>query len=348
MSLTIKPADVVQRVELYFEGGVTEYLSKDERRMARQASLGCQKNQQRNKPLDFFVFREASERQVRMTPKYPGGYEQRGIVICGGGPRYFPCLWVCVQMLRQFGCKLPIQVWHLGSREMDERMKSLLAPFGVETVDAEAVRQEHPVRRLGGWELKSYAIMRCPFREVMLLDADNVPVCNPDYLFETKEYRKTGAVFWPDLGRFSKSNPIWDICGVEYRSEPEFESGQILVDKKRCWKALSLALWYNEHSDFYYRYIHGDKDTFHLAFRKVEKTYAMPSRPAQMLENLVFCQHDFDGEWVFQHRNRSKWSLWRQNRRIPDFWHDDECLLHLEQLRSIWDGRISPDQKVEL
>jgi len=226
---------------------------------------------------------------------YPGNFQGRGIVICAGGVTCFTNAWVCINMLRRLGCTLPIQIWHLGEQEMDSQMRSLVAPLDVECVDAYELRKQHPARILGGWEVKPYAILHCSFREVMLLDADNVPVLDPEFLFETPQYLETGAIFWPDRGRFSASNPIWNICGVPYQDEPECETGQIVVDKARCWEPLKLAMWYNENSDFYYRYQHGDKDTFHLAFRKLDKSYAMPSRGIDSIED-TFCQHDFKGE----------------------------------------------------
>ena len=48
-------------------------------------------------------------------------------------------------------------------------MKTLVAPFGVECVDATRVRRKFPVRTLKGWELKSYSILHSPYREVLLL-----------------------------------------------------------------------------------------------------------------------------------------------------------------------------------
>src|SRR4029453_2174085 len=99
--------------------------------------------------------------------------------------------------------------------------------------------------------------------------ADNVPVRNPEYLFDAEPYRQRGAVFWPDYGRLAPTRAIWRICGVPYRDEPEFESGQILLNKRRCWRALQLTMHMNEHSDFYYNYVYGDKETFHMAWPMV-------------------------------------------------------------------------------
>ena len=278
---------------------------------------------------------EAAERSV---PEFPeGGTRPRGVVICGGGRKYFPCAWVCVRMLRHLGCELPIQLWHLGEREMDDPMRALIESLGVECVDGEALREAHPARLLNGWELKAYALVHAPFDEVLLLDADNVAVVEPTFLFETPEYREAGAVFWPDFGRLAPERSIWSVCGVEYRDEPEFESGQIVVDRRRCWAPLNLALHYNEHSDFYYHHVHGDKETFHLAFRRLGAPYAMPPTPIYALDGCM-CQHDFEGNRVFQHRNMDKWRLDVPNRRIYGFLYEDLCRKFLEELRSLWPG----------
>ena len=271
-------------------------------------------------------------------PTYPEGrFAGRGVVVCGGGRTYFPNTWVCVRMLRHMGCRLPVQLWHLGAREMDDRMTELAGVLGVECVDAEAMRAAHPARILNGWELKAYALVHCRFEEVLLLDADNVAVRNPEALFDAPAYKRAGAVFWPDFGRLEPTRPIWDVCGVDYRDEPEFESGQVVVDKRRCWAPLQLALHYNEYSDFYYHYIHGDKETFHMAFRRLDAPYAMPGLPILALDGCM-CQHDFEGRRLFQHRNMDKWRLDGSNRSIYGFEHEDLCRAFLAELRSYWTG----------
>ena len=271
------------------------------------------------------------EATVAALPRYPGRYRGRGIVICGGGLKYLPCVWVCVNMLRRMGCTLPIQNWHLGPNEMTSLMADRLAPLGVQCVDAYKVRKRHAVRRLNGWELKPYAMLHCPYQEVLLLDADNVAVVNPEFLFETAPYREHGAVFWPDYGRLAADRAIWELCGVPYRDEPEFESGQILVNKRKCWQALKLTMWMNEHADFFYQHIHGDKETFHLAWRKLDQPYAMPGKAIHTLPGTM-CQHDFEGRRIFQHRNLNKWSILSVNSPVPGFLYEEECLAYLRDL----------------
>jgi ADP-heptose:LPS heptosyltransferase len=334
----ISAAEVIRRIELYFDGGVLCYLTSIERRAGRRGIKATRWNSYDDQPLTIHNARQALERFIPAIPPYPDRFRGRGIVICGGGLKYFTCAWVCIRMLRKFGCELPIELWHLGESEMDPEMKSLLAPWRVECVDAYEVAKVFPVRRLGGWELKPYAILHSRFQEVLFLDADNVPVKNPEFLFETNAFKKTGALFWPDYGQFEKTRVIWKNCGLVQPDAPEFESGQMVVDKSRCWAALALAMWFNEHSDFYFQHLHGDKETFHLAFEKLKQPYHLISTPIHRLPGTM-CQHDLDGRRLFQHRNNNKWNLFLLNARVPGFEYEADCRQCIEELREIWDGR---------
>jgi len=342
----ISSAEVIRRIELYYQGGVLKYLSLPQRESAQRGILATADNPYDRQPLNLHSAGMACERRLRTIPPYPDRYEGRGIVICGGGVTYFTCAWVCINMLRRLNCQLPIQLWHLGRKEFDEAMEALLAPLGVECVDASVIRRQFPARILHGWELKPYAILHSRFREVLFLDADNVPVVNPDFLFETPPYRTTGAMFWPDYGHGtnSKAAAIWRSCGLREPQEPEFETGQIVVDKQRCWTALCLAMWFNENSDFYYQHLHGDKETFHLAFGKVKQPYSLVPKPIHPLTGTM-CQHDFQGRRVFQHRNTDKWDLFLSNRQVEDFRHETECRRYVAQLQRTWDGGLSLQAK---
>jgi FkbM family methyltransferase len=281
---------------------------------------------------------------IEHIPPYPGNFKGRGIVIAAGGVRYFTSAWVGINLLRAHGCCLPIQMWHLGPSEVDERMKEIVAPLGVECVDAYEIRKIYPARRLFGWEIKPYAILHCPFREVLLLDADNMALKDPTYLFDSAEYKSTGAIFWPDLGRLARERMIWHFTGVEYQDEPEFESGQLYIDKGRtragdntAWQALNLTMWYNEHSDFFYNHVHGDKETFHMAWRKFNLPYSMPGHRVQQQHTLF--QHDFQGNRLFQHQH--KWSTDQVDKPVDGVVLGEQCMGYMQQLRRLWNGRIN-------
>lgn len=289
---------------------------------------------------DVQKYTELRREFIAQIPPYPEGRSAgRGIVINAGGQKYFTCAWVAVQMLRRHGCTLPIEFWHLGPAEMDDRMRALVEPWGVTCVDGEAMRRQYPVRSLGGWEMKAFALLHTRFEEVLFLDADNVPCVDPTFLFNTPQYMDTGAVFWPDYGRLGPKREIWEICGLPYNDEPEFESGQIVFNKRRCWREMQLTMHLNEHSDFYYKYVHGDKETFHMAWKILGTRYSMPIKPIQALR-ATMCQHDFQGHRIFQHRNMAKWELHKENTKIAGFLYEPECLQYLEQLKTQWSGKV--------
>jgi hypothetical protein len=280
-----------------------------------------------------------ANRAIAATPSYPNTFHGRGIVTCAGGTGYFPCAWVLIHQLRRLGCQLPIQIWHLGPRELDAHMRSLVEPLGVECIDARAMRQQHPARFQKGFEVKPFSILHSPFQDVLFIDSDNLPVVNPEFLFDTPAYRDTGAIFWPDYWKMKPNRPAWKFFGVPYRDEPEFESGQMVIDKARCWNALNLTMWFNENSDFFYHHVHRDKDTFRFAWHRLDQRFAMPPFPIHRLESAL-CQHDFEGRRIFQHRNKDKWNFRRDNKRIEGFLFEEECQNDVRRLRELWDGVI--------
>jgi len=297
----------------------------------------------------LLAYRDEITRMADSPRPYPKHrFAGAGIVTCGGGSTYFPCTWVLVRLLRSLGCRLPIEVWHRGRREMTREMKRLLESVpGVRCVNATL---HHPSFPLNGWELKPFAILHSRFEDVLFLDADNVPVRDPSFLLNARPFREDGAVFWPDRwmgqtdpGDFRTLTPeAWRACGLEERDEPEFETGQMVINKKRCWHALELTMFMNARSSFFYRWMLGDKDTFHLAWHRAGLPYAMPRhRPRQDDgDGPVLYQHDFSGRCLFQHRNQDKWSYDGANARIPGFRHEGRCLRFLEELRRRWSGVV--------
>ena len=277
---------------------------------------------------------------IKRIPAYPETFDGRGIVICAGG-RYFPSAWVNIHMLRHLGCTLPIQIWYLSRQEFDPQMQNLVRPLGVECIDASRLRRNFPARILNGWELKAYAMLHCPFQEILFLDADSTPLQNPEALFSTAQYQETGAIFWTDIevADLRSDALIWEICDIPYREEPAFETGQIVIDKKRCWKELCLSMWFNEYSDFFYQHIYGDKDTFHMAFRKLNRPYSMPEKRVLMQCDTLI-QYNFEGEAFFQHLK--KWRLDEQEALLEGIYHKQQCFAFAQDLGQRWDGHIQP------
>jgi alpha 1,2-mannosyltransferase len=216
-------------------------------------------------------------------------------------------------------------------------MEPHFAALDVRLVDAFEVRRRRPCRRLAGWEIKPYSIINSSFREVLLLDADNVVTRDPEYLFLTEQYQDFGAVFWPDVHYFDRKNELWDVVAMNPTKVREVETGQVLVNKEVCWKALQVTMWMNEHSDYFYRHVHGDKETFNFGFRFARHLFATPpAEPAFLMKNEkelgAMLHFDFDGGRVFQHRIGAKWDF-DNNVRLPECYYEKECLEFIEELK---------------
>ncbi len=249
-------------------------------------------------------------------PSYPHGrYSGRGIVICGGG-KYWPSVYVTVRMIRHVGCTLPIQVWYLGDAERDERYTALLSPHGVEVVDALAHPAAAETRGLMGFqgqppfEVKSFAVLHSPFEEVLYLDADCYPCADPTEIFSESRYRYTGGVFWPDLTGTVKWTR-WEQWGVpSFGQQIGWEVGQYVINKRKAWRQLQMARWYDDHGDWCYggsnHHDHGDKGSWRVAwaiFRTAPTFYAT----AATWKSFAFLQMGPNGvEPTFIHRCRSK------------------------------------------
>lgn len=270
----------------------------------------------------------------------PSWLAGRGIVTCAGGVRMFTNVYVLVRLLREtLGCRLPIEVWSYGATELTAIMRHLLRQYEVDLIDAPAILQAYPSPISTGWQLKSYAVLHSRFRDVLYLDADQVPVVDPQPLFDSDEFNAAGAVFWPDSVDLRADNPIWAELGLAAADTPSWESGQMLVDTARHWKALSAAHFLNENHRRVSEMIYGDKDTYLAAWRRLGAACAVvPHRPYR--DARVLIQRDFSGSPLFQHRANAKWIYGGRQYDFEGSVHMRDCLRFLDELRERWNGRV--------
>lgn len=246
------------------------------------------------------------------TRRFPKKYFGKGIVYTAGGVKYITCAWVSISLLRSMGCQLPIELWYLGNEVTEE----VISKFENLNVTFRNFYELGKVN-LAGFMLKPLAIVNSSFKEVLFLDADNTCVDNPEYLFSLDAYQEYGCIFWPDYFRTSKDNSIWSITDTKAYEMPEQESGQILVNKEKCWQELQLCLYFNSLSIYYYRILYGDKDTFKFAWLALKSKFHMiqyPTGSCGYKHNGYFygntmVQYDPSGKIIFLHRNYLKWDV---------------------------------------
>jgi Mannosyltransferase putative len=296
-----------------------------------------------NDPIrpDAGQLRSLGEHLRQWWPDYPAEqFSGRGIVVCAGGASVFTNAYVLISILRQtLSCSLPIEVWHFGPEELSGAMAALLHDLDAEPVNALPVIAAARSAITDGWQLKPFAMLHSRFEEVLLLDADLVPVRDPAECFDWPEYREHRAVFWPDVVGLREDNPVWESLGVKSGSVTSFESGQVLIDKRRHWRALAITEALNEEAEQLYRVIYGDKDTFLLAWALAGDNFALiPHRP--FADDRYLVQRDFSGAPFFQHRTNSKWAYSGAQYEVEGFRHLEASIAALEFLRERWNGTV--------
>jgi hypothetical protein len=285
--------------------------------------------------------RELLAECLRDLTEYPASrFAGRGLIICAGGPLLFTNAYVLVHVLRhQMNCRLPIEIWYLGSPEMSSRMLFLLEELGVSAIDA---RTELPpyLSISHGWQLKSYALMHSRFEEVLLLDADQVPLRDPEEIFDWPLYTSRGAVLWPDIVDVDAKNPIWHVCGLVGQAVTAVESGQLALNKRHHWTALQVIVHLNRRAEFFYEILYGDKDCFLFGFLLTNSEFGrIETRPFSD-RGLCLFQRDPTGEVIFQHRTGAKWRYAGPQTPVEGFSGEDFCRAALAELRTKWNGLV--------
>lgn len=238
-----------------------------------------------------------------------------GVVICAGG-LYLASAYVTVRALRHVGCELEVEVWHLpGEVTGDDTL-----PF-----HSLGVRFHEAVGDRTGWQLKPYALRHSRFRHALLLDADCYPAGDNLLVAYAREYGTTGAVFFPDSEDQDLAPVTRELLGVTEGDAPwSQESGVMLVDTVRHWLPLELAQWMNDRSEYYYQHFWGDKDTYHLAWRRVGAPYTMAPR-RWCLSGPACLHYDESGRPLVVHRVLDKFKVVGSPQFCPSLPLEREC-----------------------
>lgn len=257
-------------------------------------------------------------------------HDKRNGIVMVVYPKLLASAYATIRVLRNvLKCNLPIEIWfHLD--EIDDNLV-LLAPLQQLSINLGGI-SFHPIYNPNakGFLSKIFAIYNSHFDRVLFLDADNVPVRDPSFLFSSTEFKTNGAVFWPDfwhprrtLFNLHGRSMLWELLDMPFVDMFEQESGQLLVDRKRHAAPLELVYFYAFHQPNFLEkleLVYGDKDLFRLAWLKVHASFhmirAVPAM-AGRFENGSFCgmtmvQHDAEGNVLFLHRNQHKLTGERQ------------------------------------
>ncbi|KAM9935836.1 hypothetical protein OXX80_004616 [Metschnikowia pulcherrima] len=242
------------------------------------------------------------------------GYMQgNGIIYLGGG-KYNQLVLTSISVLRSLGSVMPVEVLIPKKKDFDiDLCNTILPKLNAKCKVIEDFVPASVMSKIGGFQLKNVALLVSSFQNVLYLDADNIPIKNPDILFVNEPFKSSRMVMWPDLWRRSTSPLYYDIAGItvdkayqvrnsyfpgdgrgkssdpfliSYHDlkgaipEASSETGQMMIDKEKHFSTLILSMYYNFYGpDYYYPLFsqgaagEGDKETFIAAAHKLELPY---------------------------------------------------------------------------
>jgi alpha 1,2-mannosyltransferase len=278
-------------------------------------------------------------------------------MVGGSEKKYRTAYWVAIHAVRRTGSTLPIELWFPWGEQPDCTRIKELTNLGVQIQTFDDLVPRKSNKSLSGYAFKLLALVFSSFEEVLMIDADNVVLSSPEYLFDIPDYREKGALLWKDFWLESRAPEISEIGGLGLPGHWTHESGQVMVNKSKIWPALMLACYMNHHWPLFYPLINnymgfGDKELLPVALTYVGLSYGIISKGpdhigvrtdrAAVYGNTMM-QHDDRGEPIFLHANAGKWTT-----HVPDSFHDyirrwQSSLIHGNNIKLIIEKRSGID-----
>lgn len=137
-----------------------------------------------------------------LAQKLPYASGTQGIVVAASGA-LLPVFLVSLKMLRRTGSMLPVEVFMESKKNYEKEIcEIVLPPMNATCMVLSEVLEAVPQRlEMSGYQLKALATALSSFDDVLLLDADNLPVEPPENLLNSEPYLSKGFVSWPDYVR---------------------------------------------------------------------------------------------------------------------------------------------------
>jgi alpha 1,2-mannosyltransferase len=275
----------------------------------------------------------------------PGSYAAGRSIVTTCYDSEMPSAWVLLNELKRLGCSLPVEVFYRAG-ELTSKQASLLesvmpGKVQVKTITGNPKDFISVYGHSHGWACKIYALLESSYQENLWIDADNCPIQDPTYLFDDIEYREKGSLFWRDIvspdvaNQYCDNSIMWPIFNIPVNDAEPLESGQLLLNKTKCWLEFALVRYYSDNCEIYYNF-GGDKEVFKLAWQKIAllngrkplqvNYHSDPAVPYGFIPygpfhkgavnqykkwggGTVMVQRDRSGRELFNHRNLAKFKI---------------------------------------
>ena len=283
---------------------------------------------------------------INIIPNEPNEIKKdKGVVICAGS-NHFVSSVILINLLIKKDPNVYIEWYYVGDELIDFQINYLKTVSNINLRNCLDIIPKWfgniPEEHIKGFMIKPFALMVSEIENILLIDGDNMPVFDINTLFENENYIKYGNIFWLDLlfsseetnkQMMSQGVEIYEKLGIQSPMDKGFnlaESGQVVVNKIKCWKALCLSYFLNFHYKIFYSLFFGDKDLYYIAFQFTNtEYYQSPYYPHGIstedksfaISNTIIQRHPNDGSYGFIHRTLSKLSI-NKFKRMKYIYHN--------------------------
>jgi len=240
----------------------------------------------------------------------PAAARTRGIIYTGLPHAHFKDIYQSILAHRNLKVSLPVEVWVDGS-DLAICAEVFESPGAFEFLfEGQEPMPPPEADRLGttrcralpasatGFASKFHALLGTKFTDAFFMDADNLAVRDVTEVFDSVEYRSTGAVMWPDMWGDAcrktlhradngytgfETGVLWQahVGGLRWENTrthaQEAEAGQIAFDLTRHAGLLEVGRSMIDDSQFFKVVVNGDKDIFRLVHLIVGEPFTFVS-----------------------------------------------------------------------
>lgn len=156
---------------------------------------------------------------VPTDPEWGTYQGSKGYVLIGGG-RFSWLSYINIRQLRSTGSTLPVELFIASDEEYEADFCEKVLPrlnARCNRFDPELIGELLLRFNLGGFQFKMLALLSSRFENVMYLDSDNLPVRNPDAVFESELYKENHMILWPDAWGRTTNPKYYEIAGIDVK-----------------------------------------------------------------------------------------------------------------------------------
>ena len=211
----------------------------------------------------------------------------RGIITASGTVDRLRDSYVSIKMLRDTGCKLPIELFYADEQEIPKSLCSIFHKLNVNCIN---IQSHYPfgVYNARNFSIKAIAVYLSKFKELIWMDSDVIPLVDFETLFNNNQYINNGYFFNNDLWSFKKQETVFtdkiekfiqnlkdDVNFTILPGSPELESGLFLLNREKLpFKFFDILLLLNVNNHLIYNKVcYGDKDTFQISIRMIYEEF---------------------------------------------------------------------------